>query len=410
VSLMRHSEAFKPRWINVPEAVLVEFLKPYPRTLIPDSFRDENWDFMLFSQKVVALQWTALLANVNKSASPGVPYVMLGQTNGELFRRHELFIQQLVVERLDRLYKMSDTIHSYNSHELIVLGLADPVRVFVKNEVHTEKKIQSGKVRLICSVSIVDQLVERVLFAAQNRAEIQECDYIPSKPGFGMLEPSAVNQMRAYVRMLRHIGPCVCTDMSTWDFTMQEWEYAAEFRMRAILCCATPADAWYHMAQSRIVCLSNSVYVLSDGRLFMQAGKGIMKSGSYLTSSTNSRVRALCAFLNDFSPSMTMGDDCVEVCDDISMLVAHYAKLGHIVKDLSPVPEDVFEFCSHSIGRDTIIPTNWIKMTINFLLKGDYEELSVRQYKSELKDAPIGAVRAVLIKAGVPPTVFAQFL
>jgi hypothetical protein len=387
--------------VDFPEQVLRNFLEPYPRTSIPSQFVDDWWEWAGYEEKLSSLNWDQLISNVNLDATPGVPYCQLAPTNAKLLESFSGFLQQILVERLDRLMKYASEVETMSAYQLVVMGLCDPVRVFIKNEVHAAKKVETGKVRLICSVSIVDQLVERLLFSEQNRMDIKESAYIPSKPGFGLLEPHAVLQLREFASLMKTCGPLASTDMSTWDFTMQEWEWRAEYKMRCILNSANPHDSWSIMARSRMLALSLSVYCLSDGRLYSQSSRGIMKSGSYLTSSTNSRIRALCAYLRG-SPSMTMGDDCVEVLKGSEEeLIAFYSKLGHVVKDVK-VGSDTFEFCSHLFTHDSVIPVNWMKMTLNFLLKQDYSELSFRQFDMELKDLNRGLVRCVLDKCGVP--------
>jgi hypothetical protein len=345
-----------------------------------------------------SIDWVSLFSNINRNSSPGTPYHVLGATNAVILDNYSELIKQIVIERLTLLCSTRINLGLLTPAQLVVHGFTDPIRVFVKNEVHKVKKVQTGKVRLISSVSIVDQIIERLLFADQNQAEIKDHNWIPSKPGFGMLETSGVNDIREYVSLMREIGPLVSTDMSTWDFTMQEWEFAAEFKMRSILNRSDSRDSWTIMARNRLMCLCNSIFALSDGSLFSQRMRGVMKSGSYLTSSTNSRVRAFIAFLRG-APSITMGDDCIEVCSNKQSLIDHYYKLGHNVKDVKDVI-DSFEFCSHRFTDDTVVPVNWMKTLINFLLKKDFTEASIKQLRDEFKDLNKSLVHDVFVRSG----------
>jgi hypothetical protein len=374
------------------------FLEPYPRTQIPRQFRDDWWRINPIEKRDASIDWVTLFSNINRTASPGIPYHVLGSTNGVILDNYSELIKQIVMERLTLLASTRYNLRRMTPAELVTQGFTDPIRVFVKNEIHKKSKVESGKVRLISSVSLVDQIIERLLFADQNQAEIRDHFYIPSKPGFGMLEEASVEQIRQHIELMKDIGPLVSTDMSTWDFTMQEWEYAAEFKMRAILNHADSTDDWTSMARHRLLCLSNSIFALSDGRLYSQRMLGVMKSGSYLTSSTNSRVRAFIAFLRG-SPSITMGDDCIEVCRNPQSLIDHYHRLGHHVKEVNEVFE-TFEFCSHQFGKKTIVPVNWMKTIINFLLKKDFTDASIRQLNDELKDLNRFLVRDVFDRAG----------
>jgi hypothetical protein len=388
--------------LQVPDDIVRTFLEPFPRTEIPYQFVDEWWSVATFEEKVESIDWDTLFAAVNKTASPGVPYHNLSNTDGLLLESHRNYIIQLVIERLDRLLEYGQRSLTMNAMQLVIHGLCDPIRVFIKNEPHTLKKIDSGKLRIISSVSLVDQLVERLLFSRQNEAEIQNYDAIPSKPGFGMLEQQAVDDIRQYVKFLRSMGPIAGTDMSSWDFTFQAWEWNLEFKMRGLLCNAKAWDSWTVMAMARIRCVSLSVFALSDGSLYVQAAPGIMKSGCYLTSSTNSRMRSFCAFLRR-SASMTMGDDCVENShgDSFESMKNFYRKIGHNLKMITNFGEDTIEFCSHHISDTAVVPVNWVKMLINFLLRGEFDELSLTQLEMEFKDLPRDRVHEVLRSFGV---------
>jgi hypothetical protein len=247
----------------------------------------------------------------------------------------------------------------------------------------------------------VDQLVERILFSNQNAVDIRSFAQIPSKPGFGMLDADAVDALRQNVEDMKGLDvPLVSTDMSNWDFTFQEWEWKAEYKLRAILAGAKMWDAWAGMSAVRIYALSMSVFALSDGSLFAQRIPGIMKSGSYLTSSTNSRIRAFGAHIRR-SPSITMGDDCVENGRVLQELVEHYAHIGHCVKDARFCEDGKFEFCSHVITDNYIVPINWLKMVVNFIVRGEYDELSFQQLVTELKDADHEMIEEILARNGV---------
>ena len=94
-------------------------------------------------------------------ASPGVPWMKLASSNGVLMREYGGIVWKCVEQRLKAL--CTCVCDEMPAEELVKAGLCDPIRVFVKNEPHSSKKLEEGRVRLIMSVSIVDQLVERVL-------------------------------------------------------------------------------------------------------------------------------------------------------------------------------------------------------------------------------------------------------
>nr|AUQ23139.1 RNA-dependent RNA polymerase [Cereal yellow dwarf virus RPV] len=101
--------------------------------------------------------------------------------------------------------------------------------------------------------------------------------------------------------------------------------------------------------------ISNSILCLSDGTMLSQVKPGVQKSGSYNTSSTNSRIRVMAACHCGASWAIAMGDDALEAPDtDLSK----YKDLGFKVE----VSKEL-EFCSHVFKSPTLaIPVNANKM------------------------------------------------
>jgi len=182
------------------------------------------------------------------------------------------------------------------------------VRVFVKSELHSAEKVAQGRMRLISVLSTTDQIIERVLHGCQNHEEIAQWVDIPSKPGMGLDDPS-LDVLRAE---LMGFGNPVDTDISGWDWGVPGWLMDAEVELRVRLAGCGPADVYHSLAMNRMLCLSLSVMVLSDGTVWEQMYRGIQKSGSYCTSSGNSRMRVLLAYMAGASKAIAMGDDCVE--------------------------------------------------------------------------------------------------
>lgn len=102
---------------------------------------------------------TAVL-DVDMSSVPGeCSLKYLGQTNGEVFG--------------------IDVNGKFNIENLKIVGLevreryrqvccgkpvSDPLKIFIKQEPHKDKKIAEGRLRLIMSVSLIDSMVDRILF------------------------------------------------------------------------------------------------------------------------------------------------------------------------------------------------------------------------------------------------------
>lgn len=296
------------------------------------------------------------------------------------------FVVRCVVERLRLLASVpSDRLERLSAEELVRGGFCDVVRLFVKNEPHSEEKLLKRRLRLISSVSLVDQLVERVLFTRQDQKEIAMWQIIPSKPGIGLDEDDQLVSIWSSVYPHLVVDDAAESDVSGWDWSVQGWELMLEARMRIAL-AGTQLDTIFHrLVQNRFICLKRSVLYLSDGRMFAQRYDGLMKSGSKITSSSNSRIRVWCAHQVGASWAIAMGDDCVEgVSKDAEI---KYASLGHPLKSYK-VCNNSFEFCSHVFRSSTLVyPVNWGKSLFRLLCK-DYDESEFGQYEHFIRHHP----------------------
>lgn len=327
--------------------------------------------------------------SVNLKGSPGTPLKAWGTTNAAVLTDSREFVVSCVVERLLKLGEQIINPLATPS-DLVLTGLCDPVRLFVKQEPHKVQKIKTKRFRLISSVSLIDQLVERVLFGVQNRKEIDSWSFIPSKPGIGLTDEMA-HKVYQEVRQASNAFTMCEADISGWDWSVQDWELRADAEIRINLSRGLHPSCAIAM-RNRLSCLSRSVFSLSNGQLLEQGLPGLMKSGSYLTSSTNSRCRVLDHHLLGGDWIIAMGDDSVEA--DVSTLEEtaeeRYRKLGKTVGMFSQCPVDGkgvvqdFEFCSQRFTANGPIPMNWPKMLTKFLSQAPTEEL-VLDLKRELR-------------------------
>jgi hypothetical protein len=290
--------------------------------------------------------------------------------------------------------------------ELVRSGLCDPVRIFVKQEPHPLRKINEGRFRIISSVSLVDQVVERVLFGYQNRLEISQWKQCPSKPGMGLSQEHQAKAVWDYAAYRATGCPAAEADISGFDWSVQHWELEADVEMRICLGSFGPKVA--KAARNRFACLANSVFQLSDGTLIAQGLPGLMKSGSYCTSSSNSRIRCLMAKLIGSPWCMAMGDDSVE--GFVAEAQQKYSALGHQCKDYIACETKLVEgraqlskmnFCSHEISSTGCFLTTWEKTFFRFL---HAEKPQFRELEAELHGSPMWtSIHRYLRRVGLAP-------
>ncbi|WBG54469.1 P2ab [Mimosa mosaic virus] len=387
-SLLLQARRFKiaPRPTGLEEACKA-LLKQYPRSTVLSCFRGEKWDWETI---IAAAAKKTLSSEINLTASPGVPCAALGSTNDAVLSRHRNFVVAAVVERLYLLMNANlKEMSKMSPVELVAAGFCDPVRLFVKQEPHPVKKLAEGRYRLISSVSLVDQLVERMLFGPQNTLEIDQWYKIPSKPGMGLSSRDQQRMIWQDVKRKHHLHPAAEADISGFDWTVQEWELWSDVEIRIALAGVGRLPVSNCM-RARFYCFMNSVFQTSSGELIAQGYPGIMKSGSYCTSSTNSRVRCLMAELIGAPWCIAMGDDSVE--GFVPGAKEKYLKLGHTCKDYVACKTyasgelEKFNFCSHEITSHSCWLTSWPKTLFRFLSSDGSSKVELEM---ELRSSPV---------------------
>lgn len=333
-----------------------------------------------------------------KDSSPGYPYASLGTTNGKVLEKHGDFIWKCVEKRLNKWMATSlKTIEGMTSEELVKFGLVDPVKVFVKDEPHKLSKIQEGRLRIISSVSLVDQIIERLLHRIQNKVEIERWNSCPSKPGLGLHDDGLLDLTANMEALLEVNGAIDCSDVSAWDWTVQGWELELDMEIRIRLARAEPGSAYQKLCRVNGLCVSKTVFVDPEGDMWGQVDSGIQLSGRYCTSSSNSRMRVMATLLSrlrltgkctvtkgekEILGIMSMGDDSVEVT--VPGLKEEINEIGHICKQSTTFTQvRGVDFCSHVFdGAGNAYPSAPSKTVYRFLSHkastATYDELWVQ--------------------------------
>lgn len=361
------------------EEILAKISRVYPRTEPVDLDRID----------IEAVIDSFLTVSVNRESSPGCPLGVLYSTNEELIQQCRGFVVRCVKERLTLLKEIDpDIVANLTAEEKVMAGLCDPIREFVKNEPHGREKMAQGRFRLIMSVSIIDQLVERVLFHRQNATEVACWVNIPSKGGASMNLDSDVNHM---AQEFFNQGSLASVDVSGFDWSVKDWELKLDARARVRL-AIDPKPSWIRAVFNRVECLSHAVFSFSDGKMVAQVTKGIQKSGSYNTTPTNSRIKVCLGWLAGSEYAVATGDDGVE--SYVEQAPDTYALLGHPLKTYYKCTEYV-PFCSSEIRSDgSWVPATWSKTFYRFLYQSKLDSSYWQQLCHVLRHSPhLGRIR-----------------
>lgn len=222
---------------------------------------------------------------------------------------------------------------------------SDPIKLFIKQEPHKLAKIAEGRLRLISAVSVVDTMIDRMLFQGIFQA-------IKSRP---LATPIAIgwNPMGTGASFLKMHFPnrTFDTDKKHWDWTFPFWLLADCY---SILMATASWPEWRKkIAIKRFYCLFRAaVFQFPDGTRVEQKLPGIMKSGCYLTLLLNSLGQW---FLHELAerelgikvPCACFGDDVTqESCIYDDQFVNIYQRMGFRVESES---HDCVDFCGFKI-------------------------------------------------------------
>lgn len=314
-----------------------------------------------------------------KDSHPGYPWCKLGHDNQAVLKGYGSLVWDEVAKRLNKLLEHSHRLFDMTPEELVREGICDPVKVFIKKEPHSLQKVVQGRFRIIASVSLVDQLITRLLCMRQNKAEINCWESCPSAPGMGLNDDSLAVIWRIAEELSKKGTVCE-TDVSGWDWSVQQWELDLDASIRCELMGLDDSSVMSFFLRAHAYVVGHSVYALPDGELLAQTLPGGQLSGDYNTSSTNSRCRVIATLASRWASGIVeeseswplmgikaMGDDSFEIW--FSGLEQGLTDIGHTVKMCVQRPNlENFEFCSQVFqGQGVAYPVDYSKTLFRFL-------------------------------------------
>lgn len=241
--------------------------------------------------------------------------------------------------------------------------LFDPIRVFVKQEPHKLTKLQEGRLRLISAVSLVDTMVDRVIFGRLVRRVVSTVGSNPIMIGWSPVATGG----SSYPRVVFGGKPVRALDKTAWDWTVRGDLLLRLKKLLKRLMLFLPSDLDELIDRRWEALFRDALFCFGDRVQWRQPGWGVMKSGCYLTILLNSvgqlllHVQACMNLgLSWRVKCMVMGDDMtVEDFEGFEDYLMEIRRMGYLVKD--SLPSDVVEFCGFQFIGYAAIPTYWRK-------------------------------------------------
>lgn len=319
------------------------------RATLRDRYRAAEWelpsDFMSYEHYLRVVQ------DMDMTSSPGYPLLRQFTTNKQLFGAVDGTFDQVQLHMVWQLVQ-----------QRLAARDSDPIRLFVKPEPITQKKLEAGRNRLISSVSVIDQIIDSMLFSTMNRR--LHCNYIdlPSKVGWS-----------PYVGGWKIIPPFWwASDKSAWDWTATMWLAQEALELRSSLCKTSGEqyDLWLELAHWRYSKLYiGADFIASSGLRFKAKFDGMVKSGSVNTIDDNSimqdllHIRVCMELGHEVTAQYIMGDDVLQ--QPPQEPAAYYNLLGQFcrLKQVTPYTE----FAGHRFDHTVAEPLYYGKHCFNLL-------------------------------------------
>lgn len=319
-----------------------------------------------------------LADELRREGFPGVPVSSLGGTNDELLKSHWTFIKAVVKERLEKLAARDCKVEELADGKAVMAGLCDAVKVFIKNEPHKLTKIRTGRLRLIWVMSVVDTLVDRLLWHNLTKTNIANWRDQPAAPGMGATDDDFKVIWDDLVRLRTEHG-IDNTDVSGWDFSVKYWMQVCDYlgclrTVRALRECT-----FRRVARNRLKLTAVPMLVTGNGNAYTFSRLAFQVTGRLRTSDGNTRMRLTLAALRGVA-CRAMGDDAVEsaLAESAELF---YSSLGFTVEgERRPGPEGTV-FCSYRhLSRGKAFNVNWGRMLFRFYTSLQREKVEWEHY------------------------------
>jgi len=398
-----------PRHAEVAE----ELWKEYPR--VDCSYIEKSFGDGAAAVKAFNRIYTEAVLDVVPRSGPGVPCNKLAGQNGKLLDEFGELIKVVVKGRWNALSKSLGEVEDADEFAVKAVenNYADPWRLHLKNEPTKVAKLDVGKARIIMGCSLIDQLIDRMSIGQFCKACVSNWETIPSMIGAGA---SDEDMAKIHDILWDPEKTRAHSDMSSYDYTVQDWENTQFFTGVAKAQNAGPKLTTVIDNRSKL--WNHPVVCLPDGTLHTQPRPGITKSGGYPTGTINSWTRNYKARLVQNWEALTdpslplqkgwsrsVGDDCAETFvegakekyDALGACCKHYVAYGK-------GSASWFELCSlrYDGGDPVGRPCNWVK-ALFVLLSNKPSMERFEQFAFEMRhldEATLARIDAVLSRAG----------
>lgn len=337
----------------------------------------------------------SLFHTLKRDSSPGVPLMYeFSKNQNWLEADPERIVAEVVARAKARVsfIRGGASMKASTPEEVLVHvngGLIDPARVFVKNEPY---EFQRKEPRIVCSVSVIDSLLERLIYGADLEHSLSFWMIGYQSIGITLGQVGNIEAFRTACvnRMVSRQRTMMSSDISGFEFSL----YAEILEAGCEVICyrlfhkqlkdLNVEDDFECLAladfQSLLGCSS---YMFSDGTVVASIEPRV-DSGMFKTAIIDSICRSLLASFAQhiikyplvdldklvYTQNSANGDDNVESVDvkhaDANMQIDAYRRLGFGLKEVFFDRQEI-QYCSQLIKPGTHYPEAVDKTTLSLL-------------------------------------------
>jgi hypothetical protein len=320
-------------------------------------------------------------------STPGFPCSRIANTNKAVLESHGDAIVDKAVERLFKIL-LEDVPAS--AEEILREDWHDPCTPFIKREPHPSRKSVDGKWRIVSCLSIVDQLVERVILSRAIFSIKLKYPYSDVVIGIGFTDQ--MNE-EFHSRVRQRIGPDVTsTDISGWDRVLgATWlQEAAESVIRSE---QSKSPNWQRAVRNHAYMMVRPSFIIPNGTnslIVTRIRPGGQISGGYQTTAYNGLARVDVSNVAGSDICIAAGDDALESFPRGYDYLSRYEEMGFTVRQEDPAPNS-FDFCSHlytDANPKCASLTSWPKTVSKYFQKNQVTVTHMMAIYYELRNDP----------------------
>jgi len=312
---------------------------------------------------------------IPKDSCPGFPWACdpSNRKNSDFSHVNYQRLWEIVWARICAiLASVGEEKYEMRPLDFVRANLTDPTRMMIKNEPHDLQKVLDRVFRLIWNLSVVDQIVDKMLYKPLDNLMIENWEICTSKSGMPATQAgwfSLAKGVKSVSDMARD------SDNSMWDWGVTKDLMYTDVYKRSIMMGMAPEasknmeEIKQRMRKSefltvRMMCLNvemraRPAIVLSNGIIFEAEQDIGVQSGKSNTSSSNGNMREIledqvvtnCGY--QLADCMgTMGDDffCSQKGPfNVETYKFEMLRYGSVIKQVN-IGKEFFEFCSHRIS------------------------------------------------------------